>query len=82
MAEKIVTCINCKTEIPVGRLKAIPGTKTCTECTSTDQYYVNQIVNNDEDYNELEIIRDPNSIAEMQRYKNEMNDKPAKGDNE
>lgn len=28
-----MNCINCKTEINPLRLKALPGTKTCVECS-------------------------------------------------
>jgi RNA polymerase-binding transcription factor DksA len=28
-------CVKCKTEIPEGRLKALPGTTTCVNCSSS-----------------------------------------------
>lgn len=30
-----VQCVKCKNEIPEGRLKALPGTKTCVNCSSS-----------------------------------------------
>ena len=32
-----MNCIHCKTEIPKQRLQALPSTKTCTECSTTEQ---------------------------------------------
>ena len=32
-----MNCIHCKTEIPKQRLQALPNTKTCTECSTTEQ---------------------------------------------
>ena len=33
----MLDCIKCKSPIPVQRLKALPNTKTCTECSTTEQ---------------------------------------------
>lgn len=62
-------CKSCQNEIPEGRLKALPGTRVCTPCSTEGQYVSNQIVVNDEEYSELEFIKDPNTIAELARLK-------------
>lgn len=66
---KKVKCIHCGIEIPTGRLNALPNTKTCTEHSNVDKLYANPIIRNDEDYSELEFIKDPNVIAELQRMR-------------
>lgn len=68
---KTKQCIVCGNDIPQGRLKAIPDTKTCTGCTTENRYYANQIVANDEEYTELQFIKDPNTISQIRQYKNE-----------
>jgi len=62
-------CIKCNTEIPAGRLKAIPTTKVCTPCSTEGAYYANPIVKNDEEYSEIEFIKDPTAIQELNRLK-------------
>lgn len=65
--KSVQKCLACGVEIPEGRLKAVPGTKTCTEHSNENAYYANQVVHNDEDYCQLEFIKDPNAIAEIKR---------------
>lgn len=62
-------CAKCNVEIPNGRLKAIPNTKVCTPCSTENAYYANQVVRNDEDYTEMEFIKDPRAIEELNRLK-------------
>jgi len=58
-----MSCIKCGNEIPQGRLEAIPGTKTCVNCSSTSKWYVRSIVTGKTTYSETEIIKDE-SVAE------------------
>lgn len=62
-------CKKCGIEIPEGRLKALPNTTVCTPCSTENPYFVNQVVKDDEDYTELEFIKDPNTIDELRKYK-------------
>jgi len=62
-------CVKCSTSIPEGRLKAIPNTKVCTPCSTENAYYANQVVRNDEDYTEMEFIKDPQAIEELNRLR-------------
>ena len=52
-------CITCKELIPEGRVKALPSTVTCTECSTTTAWYVRNIVAGKTEYMETEIIKDP-----------------------
>ena len=63
-------CIKCQNSINSLRLKAIPGTKTCVNCSSTTKWYVRSIISGKTTYCETEIIKDPESakiIASMDR---------------
>ena len=37
-------CIKCNIEINPLRLKALPETKTCVNCSSTERWYVRNII--------------------------------------
>jgi len=52
-------CIKCQEPIPEGRLKALPETRTCTECSTTSAWYLRNIVTGNNEYMESEIIKDP-----------------------
>lgn len=63
-------CIKCTEEINPLRLKALPETKTCVSCSSTNRWYVRNIISGKTTYAETEVIKDPNvakSIAAMDR---------------
>ena len=63
-------CIKCTEEINPLRIKALPGTKTCVKCSSTDRWYVRNIISGKTTYAETEVIKDPNvarNIAAMDR---------------
>jgi hypothetical protein len=62
-------CNKCGNTIPEGRLKAVPTTKVCTPCSTESPYYANQIVKNDEEYTELEFVKDPATILELNRLR-------------
>ena len=50
-------CIKCGELIPEGRLKAMPKTKCCIECSETEPYGSVVIVNH-KTGNEIQIIKD------------------------
>ena len=54
-----MNCIKCKEPIQEGRLKALPETKTCVECSTTSAWYVRNVVAGKTEYMEHEIIKDP-----------------------
>ena len=60
-------CIKCKEAIPVGRLKALPGTKVCVNCSDTQKWYLRNIISGKTTYSEAEIIKDPEVAAKMKK---------------
>lgn len=62
-------CIKCSNYIPEGRVKALPNVTTCVACSTEGSYVANQVIHNDEDYTQLEFIKDPETIAELNRLK-------------
>ena len=55
-----VDCIFCNTPIPEGRLKALPGTKTCVNCSTASPKKGIPVVlgSGDHTCNELMIVED------------------------
>lgn len=65
-----MNCCKCNNEINPLRLKAIPTTKVCVNCSDTSRWYVRNIISGKTTYAETEIIKDPDtakSIAAMDR---------------
>ena len=60
-------CIKCKEVIPVGRLKALPGTKVCVNCSDTQRWYFRNIISGKTTYSEAEIIKDPELAVKMRK---------------
>lgn len=63
-------CIKCQEEINPLRLKALPETKTCVNCSDTSKWYVRNIISGKTTYSETEVIKDPEfakSISAMDR---------------
>ena len=54
-----MNCIKCGTVINPLRLKALPGTKVCVNCSTTAPIYARPIISGKTTYSELEIIKDP-----------------------
>lgn len=65
-------CKVCGEQIPEGRVKALPHTKTCTAHSTTERFGYNIVQHGDfEDdcWQEVEVIRDPQTMAELREYK-------------
>jgi len=60
-------CVKCKEDIPVGRLKALPGTKVCVNCSDTQRWYLRNIISGKTIYSEAEIIKDPELAVKMRK---------------
>ena len=61
-------CVKCQSKINPLRLKALPDTKVCVNCSSTKAWYVRNIIAGKTEYAETEIIKDvdaANSIRKM-----------------
>ena len=65
-----MNCIKCSKEINPLRLKALPETKTCVNCSTTSRWYVRNIISGKTTQCETEVIKDPKAakkIAAMDR---------------
>lgn len=68
-------CIKCGEEIPAGRLKAIPGTRTCTAHSTAERFAVNIVQHGDlevDGYQEVEIIRDTRVLEKLNEYRSQL----------
>ena len=51
-----MNCKNCSSPIPPLRLKALPGTKTCVQCSTTDRVACHTIISGKNTYSEIQIV--------------------------
>jgi hypothetical protein len=69
-------CCICNEVIPEGRLKALPHTNTCVQHSTTGRYSANIVSYGDPEKGELnqevEIIRDPKAVANLEAYRKQM----------
>lgn len=49
-------CTVCGSQIPEGRIKALPGVKTCVNCSSTEKKAGFRIISGKTSYTELQIV--------------------------
>jgi hypothetical protein len=72
----MITCVVCGTEIPEGRLKAIPGTKTCVNHSTASKFAANVVSYGNAEAgdltNEIEIIRDEEAAKKLSHYSKQM----------
>jgi len=59
-------CVKCHDEIQPGRLKALPNSKTCVKCSTTEAWYVRNVIAGKTEYMETEIIKDPTHAKALQ----------------
>ena len=50
-------CRKCHKPIPKARVKALPNTKECVECSSVERNYVRTIISGKTTYSEVEVIK-------------------------
>jgi len=65
-----MNCIKCQSKINPLRVKALPNTKTCVQCSSVSRWYVRNIISGKTTYAETEVIKNPETakvIAAMDR---------------
>ena len=60
-------CSKCQAKIPAARLRALPNTKTCVECSSVERNYVRTIISGKTTYSEAEIIKDPEVAKKLRK---------------
>jgi hypothetical protein len=51
-----MNCVKCGDEIPAGRLKALPGAKTCVSCSSIKKKGVVTLMKGEGDHTWIETI--------------------------
>lgn len=50
------TCISCGQSIPDGRLKALPGVKTCVACSTTGKVAGFPVIDGKNSYSALQLV--------------------------
>ena len=51
--------VKCQKEVNPLRVEALPGTKTCVNCSTTSRWYVRNVISGKTEYAEAEVIKDP-----------------------
>jgi len=65
-------CIVCGVEIPLGRLKILPNTRTCVQHSTTSAYAARPVhtgTSADDAMQGIAIFKDPKAAAEFDRLK-------------
>ena len=68
-------CSVCGTEIPEARVKALPNTTTCVQHSTTERFGLNIVQHGtleDDGFQEVEIIRNPRSMEQLNEYKKQL----------
>ena len=60
-------CTQCQTVIPRARLKALPNTKRCVECSNVERNYVRTIISGKTTYSEWEVIKNKDTKEYLQK---------------
>jgi len=60
-------CSKCTEEINPLRLKALPDTKVCVNCSTTSAWYVRNIISGKTEYAETEIIKDSSAACTIRK---------------
>ena len=60
-------CSKCTEEINPLRLKALPDTKVCVNCSTTNAWYVRNIISGKTEYAETEIIKDVEAASTIRK---------------
>ena len=60
-------CSKCQAKIPAARLRALPNTKTCVECSNVERNYVRTIISGKTTYSEWEVIKNKDTKEYLKR---------------
>lgn len=60
-------CNNCGEPIPEGRLKALPNTETCVNCSGTNKKKAFVVITGKDTYTELDIV-DENTYKILKEF--------------
>jgi recombinational DNA repair protein (RecF pathway) len=61
------SCCKCGNEINPLRVKALPETKVCVNCSTTKAWYVRNIISGKTEYAETEIIKDADAASNIRK---------------
>ncbi len=66
-----MNCIKCQNSIPEARLKAIPSTRTCVNCSEVSRVGCHTIISGKNTYSEIQILdqETAQTLAKMQSRK-------------
>ena len=62
-----MNCRKCNNEINPLRLKALPETKVCVNCSDTSRWYVRNVISGKTTYCETEIIKDASAAESIRK---------------
>ena len=62
-----MNCCKCSVEINPLRLKALPDTRTCVECSDVERNYVRTIISGKTTYSEIEVIKNKDTKEYLKR---------------
>lgn len=74
----MANCIKCGSEIHPGRLKALPGTRVCVECSNTDKVLGFRIISGKNTYTELQLV-DGKKYRELSAKQSRIGQSPGRG---
>ena len=60
-------CSKCSDEINPLRIKALPETKACVNCSTTARWYVRNVISGKTTYCETEIIKDASAAESIRK---------------
>tara|TARA_R110000796_G_scaffold8846_7_gene30113 strand:+ start:1256 stop:1486 length:231 start_codon:yes stop_codon:yes gene_type:complete len=60
-------CIKCTEDINLLRIKALPDTKVCVNCSTTKAWYVRNVIAGKTEYAETEVIKDSDSADTIRK---------------
>ena len=62
-----MNCCKCSVEINPLRIKALPDTRTCVECSDVERNYVRTIISGKTTYSEIEVIKNKDTKEYLKR---------------
>jgi len=71
-------CYKCNADIPDGRLKALPNTTVCVDCSSTGRVKGFRIISGKNTYSEIQLV-DDKKYSELSRKQARKGMSPGRG---
>ena len=71
-----MNCMVCGTQIPEGRLKALPGAKTCVQHSTATKFAANIVSYGNAEagdlVSEIEVVRDARAVEQLSHYSKQL----------